>query len=142
MGDNLRLLKYEKENNKDKCISINKHSQLSYLNLITLFICHRIPERTFNIKGYYFPLCSRCTGLYLGVLLCLIYMNQFYVYYTTYLLLISFLMIIPTVIDGITQSLGYHESNNIVRFLTGIIAGIGLVIFVKIINSIIIMILN
>lgn len=139
MGDNLTLLKFETENNKDNSTFIDKHSRLSYLNLIPRFICHHIPERTFNIKGYYFPLCSRCTGLYFGVFLCLIYMNIFYVYYTTYLLLISFFMIIPTFIDGITQSFGFRESNNIVRFLTGIIAGIGLVIFVKIINWMIIM---
>lgn len=30
-------------------------------------ICHRITERSFTINGRQFPLCARCTGMYLGV---------------------------------------------------------------------------
>lgn len=32
-------------------------------------ICHRITERSFTIAGRQFPLCARCTGTYLGVML-------------------------------------------------------------------------
>lgn len=32
-------------------------------------ICHRITERSFTIAGRQFPLCGRCTGMYLGVFL-------------------------------------------------------------------------
>jgi uncharacterized membrane protein len=32
-------------------------------------ICHRITERSFTIAGRQFPLCARCTGMYLGVFL-------------------------------------------------------------------------
>ncbi len=31
--------------------------------------CHRITERSFTIGGRQFPLCARCTGMYLGVML-------------------------------------------------------------------------
>lgn len=31
--------------------------------------CHRITERSFTIAGRQFPLCARCTGMYLGVML-------------------------------------------------------------------------
>lgn len=30
-------------------------------------VCHRITERSFSINGRQFPLCARCTGMYLGV---------------------------------------------------------------------------
>lgn len=30
--------------------------------------CHRITERSFTIGGRQFPLCARCTGMYLGVM--------------------------------------------------------------------------
>ncbi len=32
-------------------------------------VCHRITERSFMIGGRQFPLCARCTGMYLGVAL-------------------------------------------------------------------------
>lgn len=32
-------------------------------------VCHRITERSFTIAGRQFPLCARCTGMYLGVTL-------------------------------------------------------------------------
>ncbi len=32
-------------------------------------VCHRISERSFTINGRQFPLCARCTGMYLGVAL-------------------------------------------------------------------------
>lgn len=35
-------------------------------------VCHRITERSFVINGRQFPLCARCTGMYLGVALTVI----------------------------------------------------------------------
>jgi uncharacterized membrane protein len=32
-------------------------------------ICHRIPERSFFLDGHQLPLCARCTGTFLGVVL-------------------------------------------------------------------------
>ena len=90
--------------------------QKADLNVILQLICHRNPERTFNIRGYYFPICSRCMGLYLGALLGFIYLNQVYIFYTFNYIIISVLMIIPTFIDGITQLFGFRESNNTLRF--------------------------
>jgi len=37
----------------------------------------------------------------------------------------------PTFIDGTTQFFGYRESTNTLRFTTGLIAGIGLLILAK-----------
>jgi len=32
-------------------------------------LCHRITERSFSVNGRQFPLCARCSGMYLGVAL-------------------------------------------------------------------------
>lgn len=51
--------------------------------------------------------------------------------YNLYLILLAVLMVIPTFIDGLTQLLGYRESNNKIRFITGLAAGFGLGVLVK-----------
>jgi len=103
------------------------------------FICHRIPERTFNIRGHYFPVCSRCTGFYLAGFSYFILAYFIYVPYTITLVLIAVLMLIPTFLDGYTQLLGLRESNNILRLFTGLIGGVGLAIIFKSIKCMILM---
>ena len=116
----------------------------SYLdNLYRIFldlpICHRLPDRTFKIKNRYFPVCARCTGLYIGAFSYFIYVYFFYVDYTPTLIMIAFLMIIPTFLDGLTQFFGLRESNNILRLFTGLIGGVGLAILVKALKYLILM---
>jgi uncharacterized membrane protein len=89
-------------------------------------ICHRLPDRTFNIRGYYFPVCARCTGLYLGAILFFTYSLFFLIGYSQTLILLAFISIIPMIIDGLTQFLGFRESYNGLRFITGFVAGFGL----------------
>jgi uncharacterized membrane protein len=89
-------------------------------------ICHHLPHRTFNIWGYYFPVCSRCTGLYMGAILFYIYSIFFSINYSVFILLLAFIGLIPMFIDGLTQYLDYRESNNALRFITGFAAGIGI----------------
>jgi len=40
---------------------------------------------------------------------------------------------VPVAIDGFTQYFGPRESTNTLRFITGFIGGVGLIIFFKII---------
>ena len=110
----------------------NKESSaISTLRFLSQFICHRIPESTFQIKGHYFPVCSRCTGIYLGAFSYFIYAFFFYIDYNFFLILSGFLMVIPTTIDGLTQLFSSRESSNILRFATGLFAGIGFAILLK-----------
>ena len=100
---------------------------------LTKYLCHRIPERSFFIKGHQFPVCARCTGFYTGVIAYLI-ANKFYPHgYDFNMLLISMVLMIPVAIDGLTQYFGSRKSTNTLRFATGLIGGIGLIIFLKII---------
>ncbi len=95
------------------------------------YICHRYPHRTFKIGKWYLPICSRCTGIYLGISLCYILIHFINVTYTLFTLFIAILISAPTFIDATTQLLGFRESNNKLRFITGLIAGFGLLILVK-----------
>ena len=92
------------------------------------FGCHQMPERSFTVFGYQFPLCSRCTGLLLGESVAILtpLVRRLPKSFTK-----SSIMILPTAIDGITQYVGLQESNNKRRFFTGFLAGIGLISLYK-----------
>ncbi|WP_407391948.1 DUF2085 domain-containing protein [Methanobrevibacter sp.] len=92
-----------------------------------------MPERSFFIKGHQFPVCARCTGFYAGLLAYLIYCCFYTHSYDLTMFFISIILIIPVAVDGLTQYFGPRESTNPLRFVTGFIGGIGLIIFFKII---------
>lgn len=94
-------------------------------------LCHRKPERSFHIKGKQFPVCSRCTGFYISIIAYYTYTFFNYVDYNPFLLSSAILLLIPAGIDGTTQFLGYRESNNTLRFITGLLGGLGLAILIK-----------
>lgn len=100
---------------------------MKVLNLI----CHRKPERSFFIRGHQFPVCSRCTGFYISLILYFTYTFYFFVDYNVYLLTFAVILLIPTAIDGLTQFFEYRESNNKLRFITGLLGGLGLGILIK-----------
>lgn len=106
---------------------------MKYSNLI----CHRRPDRSFHYKNHQFPVCARCTGFYTGLAVFIIYNYLFNVEYNLNLFIISIILLIPVSIDGFTQLAGLRESNNNLRFITGFIGGIGLIIFMKILINII-----
>lgn len=92
-----------------------------------------MPERSFFIKGHQFPVCARCTGFYTGLVAYLTVSFFYHHAYNLEMLLISMILMIPVTIDGVTQYFGPRESTNTLRFITGFIGGIGLIIFLKII---------
>ena len=48
------------------------------------------------------------------------------------MLIVSMILMIPVAIDGTTQYFGPRESTNTLRFITGFVGGVGLIIFLKI----------
>ena len=118
--------------------NLQESDEISDQNLSKIFICHRLPERTFKIRNHYFPVCSRCTGIYIGLFSYYSFVYFVYVQYNIAIVLTAFLMVLPTFSDGLTQLFGVRESNNTLRFATGLIAGIGLGILVKSIKRLLI----
>ena len=100
------------------------------MNILNI-ICHRKPERSFFIKGHQFPVCARCTGFYISLIMYFTYTYHFFVDYNPFLLTFAILLLVPTAIDGLTQFFEYRESNNTLRFITGMLGGLGLGILIK-----------
>lgn len=93
-----------------------------------MFLCHNLPERSFFYKGRQFPICARCTGILIGYILGIIYFISF----KSIGLIIEFSLVIPLLIDGGGQYLGWFKSTNTRRLITGILAGIATISFFKI----------
>ena len=100
------------------------------MNPLTL-ICHRKPERSFHINGYQFPVCARCTGFYISLIAYFTYTYYFFVDYNIFLITFAIILLIPAGIDGLTQFKEQRESNNTLRFTTGLLGGLGLGILIK-----------
>lgn len=87
------------------------------------FGCHARPERSFHIHGKQFPICARCTGELIGILI------GIPVSWRTGALEIPVLVLlmIPMILDGFVQLLTSYESTNLRRLLTGLLFGFALV---------------
>ena len=85
--------------------------------------CHQLPERSFFICKYQFPLCARCTGVLAGYIIAFLLLC-FGIYIPMALCLV---FLLPLVLDGGIQLIFNIMSNNIRRFLTGVIFGIGFI---------------
>jgi uncharacterized membrane protein len=86
-------------------------------------ICHQYPTRSFWLLERPFALCARCFSGYLGLGIGLLFIHTNHNYLKR--LAIGLLFLIPGVIDSLIQLLTNYESNNIIRFITGLIGGIG-----------------
>lgn len=84
-----------------------------------IFNCHQKPERSFKIKGVQFPVCARCTGFIIGLVIvspivCVLWVGNMY---------LSLALGLITLLDGGLQALKILTSNNIRRLITGIFLG-------------------
>ena len=96
------------------------------------YICHQKPERSFFVLGYQFAVCSRCFGVYFGLLAGI----------ATYPLwrdvdnieplprIWLLLSLIPIGIDWTLGVLGIWENTFASRFITGSILGFACAVFV------------
>ncbi len=95
------------------------------------YICHQMPSRSFFIDGEEFAVCSRCFGVYLGLLIgFLIYplwreideiepLPRFWL----------FLSLVPIGVDWSLGVFGLWENTFTSRFITGLILGIACATF-------------
>ena len=96
-------------------------------NSWTKYICHQRPERCFELNGKPMPICSRCLGVYSGLIigfLLPVFIPRILFMDPNILLFLMLLFLAPMAIDGLTQLLGLRQSNNILRFCTGLVAGL------------------
>jgi uncharacterized membrane protein len=102
-----------------------------FINFFGHGFCHQIPARTLEAGGYFFSVCARDTGIYLGFAFALI--AAFIIYATAkqkpgnippwpYLILLT-LMVVPMALDGVSSYVGLRETTNTIRYITGALTG-------------------
>jgi len=101
-------------------------------------VCHRITERSFVINGRQFPLCARCTGMYLGAFL--VFLIMWLAGRLRWSLLPPFPILLTLVafvglmgIDGVNSYLHFfpnaphvYEPRNWLRLVTGMGTGLAM----------------
>jgi len=99
-----------------------------FLYFFFSFFCHQIPSRSLFLLGHQFPVCARDMGVYWGMLIGGIFLPFLMKSETKRIPPISIfvLLILPLAIDGTTQLLGWRESTNEIRIVTGLIAGVAI----------------
>ena len=90
-----------------------------------------MPERSFFWKGRQFPVCARCTGIHIGYLAFPLFLFSIF----TLNIWWTMLLIVPTYLDGTIQAYTNWESNNVLRVVSGVFAGIGSMSLVSIIGK-------
>jgi uncharacterized membrane protein len=92
-------------------------------------VCHGDPWRSFWFRGRPLPLCARCTTIYLSIPvgIALGLLMAFMVKPSMLIVTIIFiLLVLPGVMDGLTQYWWKRRSNNLLRAYTGVLYGGGI----------------
>ena len=87
-------------------------------------LCHQKADRSLFLNGNEMPFCSRCTAIWIGLVVGLGFMVLYVIELNEKFLVAIILSFIPIGVDGIGQLFGFWESTNLVRILTGLPAGI------------------
>ncbi len=86
-------------------------------------MCHQRIERSFMFNENSMPFCSRCTAIWLGVVIGIGFTVFYRVTLDEKFLLFLLLCLSPIAVDGFGQVIGLWESSNLVRVITGLLAG-------------------
>jgi uncharacterized membrane protein len=96
------------------------------------YVCHQLPLRSLHVAGEQFGVCSRCFGVYFGLL-------AGFAVYPLWRNITDieplprfwlFLSLIPITIDWSLTMFGIWENNHWSRFITGLILGIACATFI------------
>lgn len=104
-----------------------------FIQSIGFSVCHQLPTRSFHFGDIIIPICSRCTGIYIGffisaVILFILFRKKENGLPPPYILFILIVFFLSTIIDGAGSYLGLYETNNIIRFVTGFICGASIMV--------------
>jgi len=82
--------------------------------------CHQHASRSYFLNGNQMPVCARCTGIFVS-------MSVFAMLFVFFRVKMPFwriiALIMPLALDGVVQLMSSYESSNIMRLITGILAG-------------------
>ena len=92
--------------------------------LLFRLLCHGRIERSLELFGAPMPLCARCTGIYLGLLVGILAFWAVPLLRERVMRVVALVCVAPLAIDGLTQLTGLRESTNELRVATGVVAGL------------------
>lgn len=126
----MRPVRYgkRKENNENSIEGSEYMSKLRQSFLETIRImgnhsgCHQMPERSFFYKGKQFPVCARCTGVFIGHLMAVILFIMKKP--VSFKICCVFMGIMGS--DWYIQEAGLKKYTNRKRLITGFLGGLGL----------------
>ena len=99
---------------------INDKQWIKLMEIGDTLGCHQMPERSFFIKGFQFPVCARCTGVILSAIIATIIFFKKRLPRGLCLSMSSVMLL-----DWGMQYLKIKESTNSRRLITGLIGGFG-----------------
>lgn len=92
--------------------------------------CHQRADRSFFYKGYQFPMCARCLGVYIGYILAVPISCIHLFDYGTCSILCAIMFL-----DWYIQYKQIRQSTNLRRLITGVLGGFGFmtlfILFIK-----------
>lgn len=99
-----------------------------FIEKIGYSVCHKLPQRTLTFGNIYLPVCSRCSGIYIGflisaIILFIMFRKKESNLPPPYILVILIIFIFSTIVDGALSYTGILITNNIIRFITGFLCG-------------------
>jgi len=104
------------------------------LEYIGSLVCHQAPDRTIQMGGKFLPLCSRCTGIYLGFLLGILY--QFILWQTKVrelpyqkISIVSVSLLGLLIIDSLGSYFKLWSLSNYQRLVLGLLGGSSISLF-------------
>ncbi len=116
----------EKDDDKDESSEYMSELRQSFLECIRILGnnsgCHQMPERSFFYKGKQFPVCARCTGVFLGHMTAIL----LFLCGKRFSFRKCFALMAVMGLDWGVQEAGIAESTNIRRLFTGFCGGLGL----------------
>jgi len=108
--------------------------EYSFLSISNFFygflsnVCHQYPTRCLWILNRPMGLCSRCFSVYASLSICLLCLPPVR---ERRLIVLSFLLLIPLVADGLLQYANFAASDNLRRVLTGVLFGVAASVIYK-----------
>lgn len=105
-------------------VTVTKASDRRWLGWMKLGAktgCHQIPDRSFYVRGYQFPVCARCTGVVLGYLTAISVFLKRGLFKKTSIAGCSIMLA-----DWSLQRANIMKSTNLRRFISGIAGGFGI----------------
>jgi uncharacterized membrane protein len=103
------------------------------LHSFCALICHQLPEKTFSDRGHFMYLCSRCTGIYSGLLLGFAYQAMAGRDRSEFprpgIFLTGLGFILLTLVHIVLSPFLPGLDNNQLRFLTGLLCGGSISVF-------------